>query len=538
MSATATARTRPSIDGLLGRVTMYRLVTIVLAAIIAVYLVFTATGVIEGLSTLGNAVALVVLLVAAVGSNRLLGLAWRVKPHDESAVITALILFFLFVPLPEAGRGEGPGFGAANLAWLAAAAVLANASKYVLAWRGRHVLNPAAAGALLVVLAQWAVGRESSINALWQTAATEALAPFVALGALLVLWRTRRLDVGIVFVVVAATLVLVGLTVGFGTPFSQAWQTTLYSYPILFAAGFMVSEPQTLPPRRWQQLAVAAVMGAMLGFPTFADVIGVVPPTLGPVTMTPELAIVVGNLVAFALARRSGVVLETTGTRRLAGDTWEVAFRPRRPVRFEPGQYLELHLPHDGADRRGVRRVFSIASPPADDDLRVAVRVPEPASSFKRALVGLREGDRVRATGVHGDFVWPRATSRRGARPLLLVAGGIGVTPFLSQLRAGEPRDVVLVYGVPDGDAVPFRDELVATGVRVVLVSPERPADLPDGWTHVAAPAVSGEVVDEAVPDAADRVAYVSGPPAMVSAVRPALRRRCAGVRTDYFSGY
>ena len=72
----------------------------------------------------------------------------------------------------------------------------------------------------------------------------------------------------------------------------------------------------------------------------------------------------------------------------------------------------------------------------------------------------------------------------------------------------------------------------------MVLVSPERPADLPDGWTHVAAPAVSGEVVDEAVPDAADRVAYVSGPPAMVSAVRPALRRRCAGVRTDYFSGY
>lgn len=538
MTRSTTTRSRPSIDGLLARVTMYRLVTIVLAVVAAVYVVFTATGVIEGLSTVGNLVALAVLLVASVGSNRLLGLVWRLKPHDESAVITALLLFFLFAPLPEAAGGDGAGVGAANLAWLAAAAVLANASKYLLAWRGRHVLNPAAAGALLVVVAQWAVGRESSINALWQTAATEALAPFVAVGALLVLWRTRRLDVGLVFAVVAFALVLTGLTAGFGTPLSQAWQTALYSYPILFMAGFMVSEPLTLPPRRGQQLVVAAVMGVLLGFPTFASVLDVTPPTWGPLSMTPELAIVLGNVVAFAFARRTGVVLESAGARRLAGDTWEVTFRPRRRVRFEPGQYLELHLPHAGADRRGVRRVFSISSPPQSDDLRIAIRVPEPASSFKRALVDLDAGQRVRATGVHGDFVWPRDASRRGGKSLLLVAGGIGVTPFLSQLRSGEARDVVLVYGVPDGDAVPYRDELVATGVRVVLVSPEPPGDLPDGWVHVAAPFVTGETIDEAVPDAASRTAYVSGPPAMVAGVRSALRSRCAGVRTDYFSGY
>ncbi len=112
------------------------------------------------------------------------------------------------------------------------------------------------------------------------------------------------------------------------------------------------------------------------------------------------------------------------------------------------------------------------------------------------------------------------------------------MTPFLSQLRAGEARDVVLVYGVPDGDVVPYRDELVASGVRVVLVSPEPPGDLPADWVHVAAPVVSGDVVAEAGPDAAERVAYVSGPPVMVSAVRGDLRRRCAKVRTDYFSGY
>ena len=523
---------RGVVDGFVGRVTMYRLLTIVLTATAVVYLLFTATGVIEGLSTTDNLLALVVVVVASYAANRLLGPLWGVRPHGESAVITGLLLFFLFVPLPTTAT-------TANLAWLAGAAVLANLSKYVLAWRGRHVLNPAAAGALLVVLAQWAVGRDLTINPIWQTAASEPLLPFVAVGALLVLWRTGRLDVGLVFVVLAGAGVVLTLVLAFDTPVADALRTAAYSYPIVFLGGFMLSEPLTLPPRRWQQWLVAAVVAVLFVYPLASQpVLGVAPFTWGPVTATPELALLVGNLLAFVLARRTGVVLETTGVRALSADTVEVAFRPRRDVRFVPGQYLELHVPHAGADGRGVRRVFSISSPPSSDTLTVAVRVPETSSSFKKALVGLDEGERVRATGVHGDFVWPRDAGRDADRPLLLVAGGIGITPFLSQLRAGRARDVVLVYGVPDGDDVPYRDELVATGVRVVLVSPRRPADLPEHWTHVASPFVTGAVVDETVPDAASRRAYVSGSPAMVNALRTDLRRRCASLRTDAFTGY
>ncbi len=132
-----------------------------------------------------------------------------------------------------------------------------------------------------------------------------------------------------------------------------------------------------------------------------------------------------------------------------------------------------------------------------------------------------------------GDFLWPR-----GAAPVLLVAGGIGVTPFLSQLRHEPARDAVLVYGVPSGGAVPYRDELVEAGVRVVLVSPDVPVDLPDGWTHVAADRLSGELVREAVSDAGDRRAFVSGPPAMVSPVAADLRQHRIRTRTDHFTGY
>jgi ferredoxin-NADP reductase/Na+-transporting NADH:ubiquinone oxidoreductase subunit NqrB len=523
---TALAPVRDVLDRQLGKVTMYRLVTIVLSLLVVVYAIFTATGVIEGLSTGDNLLSLAVLLVASYVSSRLLGLAFRVRPHAESAIITALLLFFLFVPIVPVET--------ADLVWLAIAAVLAQASKYVLAWRGRHVFNPAAAGAFLVLLAQEIVGRDDRINAIWQTAATEKLFPFVVIGALLVLWRTRRLDIGLVFVVVATVLIMVRL-LDLATPdqsFVDVLKLAAYSYPIVFVAGFMLSEPLTLPPRRHQQLAVAAVTAVVFAYPTWIFLVTSSPPDLGVLAISGEIALLVGNLVAFAFARRSGLDLQLEDSRQVAGDTHELTFRSRRPVTFVPGQYLELSLPHSGMDGRGARRTFSISSPPEPGRVAVTLRVPERSSSFKKALLALEPGDRVRGTGIGGDFVWPTDPQT----PLLLVAGGIGITPFLSQLRHEGSRDAVLVYGAASTDEVPFVEELA--GVRVVLVCPGRPTDLPEGWTHVEAPFLSDEIIAEAVPDLAGRRAYVSGPPAMVNAVRPGLRKRAKSLKTDYFSGY
>ncbi|KQX74545.1 ferredoxin--NADP reductase [Aeromicrobium sp. Root472D3] len=523
---TALAPVRDVLDRQLGKVTMYRLVTIVLSLLVVVFTIFTATGVIEGLSTGDNLMALAVLLVASYVGSRLMGLAFRVRPHAESSIITALLLYFLFVPIVPVDTGQ--------LVWLGIAAVLAQASKYVLAWRGRHVFNPAAAGAFLVVVLQEVVGREARINALWQTAATEKLFPFVAVGALLVLWRTRRLGVGLLFVVVATVLIMVRL-VDQASPdqsFLDVLKLTAYSYPIVFLAGFMLSEPLTLPPRRRQQLVVAAVTAVVFAYPTWILLLTDSPPDLGVLAISPEIALLIGNLVAFAFARRSGLDLELETSRRVAGDVHELTFRSRRGLAFVPGQYLELSVPHRGMDSRGARRTFSISSPPQDDRLALTLRVPEKSSSFKRALLDLEPGSRVRGTGIGGDFVLPADP----ATPLLLVAGGIGITPFLSQLRHEGSRDAVLVYGATSADEVPFVEELA--GVRVVLVCPGRPGGLPEGWTHVDAAFLSADVIAEAVPDLRERRAYVSGPPAMVNAVRPGLRGRVAGLRTDYFSGY
>jgi ferredoxin-NADP reductase len=506
------------LDRVLGRITTYRLVVVLLSALVVVALALSVAGSLDW-----DVDQLLASLFTAVGvsyaANRAIAPLFRVRPHGESAAITGLLLFFIF----------WPSTASADLVDLATAAVAATAAKYLLAIRGRHVVNPAAAGAVLVGVLEL-----GAVPTWW--VAGEELRFWVLAAALVLVLRTRRATLFATFVLVAGAIVVLRLT-GDGSSTGDALQAAFTSYPIVFLGAFMLTEPLTLAPRRWQQLGVAVLVGVLFASPSLR---------VGSVSMTPELALVLGNVVAFAFGQRGGVRLRYEGRVPLGPTTWEYRFAPRRPVAFRPGQWAELALPHDAADRRGARRTFTIATAPGDGAVGFGVRESPDGSSYKKALAGLEPGATLTATTVAGDFLLPRDRSR----PVLLVAGGIGVTPFVSQLRdaareaeagraSGDARDVVLVYGLSAGEGLPYRDELAASAAEVTVVAPERPADLPAHWTWVRGDRVTPEVLRDAAPDAARRTAYVSGPPVMVDAVRGALRglgvRR---VRTDHFAGY
>lgn len=500
-------RPRRALDRVTGRLTMYRLVTVLLGVTTVAAILLSLVGQVA-FAPEALLASLAAALLGTVGANMVVSLALRTRSHTESSVITGLLVFFLMYP------SAAP----ADLGATALAGALATLSKYALAWRGRHIFNPAAAGVALVAVLQLG-------SAVWWVA-TGALLPFVAVGAFLVLFRTRRMPMAVVFVIVAAGVLTFRLAPGQGV--LDALTTAFTSYPVIFFAGFMLSEPLTLPPRRWQQLALAVIVGVL--FP--------IPFVFGPVFLSFEFALLVGNLLAFAVGQRRGIRLAFLSKRRVTPTAWEFTFQPDRAVSFRPGQYLELTVPHARADHRGSRRVFSISSAPSPTGpVTVAMRMPPQSSSFKRALVDLSPGTRLHATSVGGDFLLPADI----ARPVLLVAGGIGVTPFLSQLAhdrdRGIDRDVVLVYAVSSADELAFTDELA--DIRTLLVMPEPPHDLPAAWRWVGPGPVTSELVRREVPDAAARVGYVSGSPAVVTDTRTALRR--AGVRrveTDYFSGY
>ncbi|WP_411700064.1 ferredoxin--NADP reductase [Conyzicola sp.] len=488
---------------------MYRLVLIALMVVAAAAVLLSLVGqlafpVTDLLATGAVAVA------ASFASSWLFALVFRTKAHPESSLITGFLLFFLFYP----------STALSDLSSVALAAAIASASKYLFAIRARHIFNPAAIGAFVVSLL--------GLNfAVWWVA-TGLLLPLTAIGALLVLYRSRRLPVGLTFVTIAAVLVTVRL-VSSGQDVGDAVVSAFTQFPIVFLAGFMLSEPLTLPPRRWQQLTVAAVVAVV-----FSTVF-----SLGPITNTPELALLVGNVVAFAFGQRRGIRLTYLGKRRLTPSSWELSFQPAGAVRFTPGQYLELSVPHR-ADFRGSRRIFSISSAPTTDGpLTVALSVPDRPSSFKRAFLALEPGARVMATGIGGDFLLPRDK----ATPVVLLAGGIGITPFASQLahdhEAGHDRDVVVVYAVRDNAELGYADLLEKSRVPVVLVSPEHPDDLPENWVWAGVGRITPDLLRAAVPDLAARRAFVSGPPGMVADLRAALKK--IGVRkvsADYFSGY
>ncbi len=500
------------LDSVTARVTMYRLVLIALLVVVAAALVTSAAGLIayEPLAILANGAAVV---VATLVSNRLFALVFRVRPHTESSLVTALILLLLFQPsLTTLGVGA-----------VALAGVIASASKYLLAVRGRHVVNPAAFAAVVI-----SVALPAAFPGWWVGA--PALLPVVLVAALVILHRTRKLPLGAVFVVVATVgVTLAGLS--FGSSLSAALSAAVLSSPIVFFAGFMLTEPLTLPPRRWQQLALAVVVGVLFAVPFH----------FGPLYGTYELALVIGNILAFAVGQRRGVRLEFVERRRLSPSSWELSFRPTKPIRFQAGQYLELGLPHSGADTRGQRRTFSIVSPPSERDVvRFGIKTADRSSSFKTRLLALDPGERVTGTLVGGDFLLPRDESV----PLLFVAGGIGITPFVSHLRDVQARsastDAVVIYSVSTPDEAAYLDELPLGGrLRGVLLAPESPSALPAGWTYGGSGPLTADLLQSTVPDAGSRRAYVAGSPRLVSGVRRILRS--SGVKrvvTDAFTGY
>jgi len=304
----------------------------------------------------------------------------------------------------------------------------------------------------------------------------------------------------------------------------------LLSWPLLFMAGVMLTEPLTLPPRKWQMYVEAAVVGVLFA----------VPLNLVVVDMTPALALLIGNGIAAVFASRENISLIFKKRRQLTPTTEEYVFTLSKPIRFTAGQYIEMQLPHKKIDFRGYRRSFSLTSIPNTNEVSVGVKFYTPSSSFKSALQALPLSTVVPVTGYWGDFVLPKNPTT----PIVYLAGGIGITPFISQLRTLQSkkamRDIVLVYAVSNPAEIAYKDVLISAGIKVIIVTKEAVKALPSNWKQVKqAVHIDEALLQKSVPDIAIREAYISGPPPFVAAAKRHLRiLKAKRIHTDYFTGY
>jgi len=117
----------------------------------------------------------------------------------------------------------------------------------------------------------------------------------------------------------------------------------------------------------------------------------------------------------------------------VAHDT--MAFHFERPIGFDfkPGQSADLTLMNPPeTDTEGNTRTFSIASAPFENQLMFATRMRDTA--FKRSLKKVVLGTVVKVDSAMGSFT----LHRNPAKPAVLLAGGIGITPFFSIVRQAD----------------------------------------------------------------------------------------------------
>lgn len=214
----------------------------------------------------------------------------------------------------------------------------------------------------------------------------------------------------------------------------------------------------------------------------------------------------------------------------IARDTVAVHFRKPDDFQFQPGQTISLTLPSEAPDAPPLRHTFSLVSAPHENELCIATRVR--ASPYKQALTRLRPGAELKLSGPYGKLTPPADTSR----PLVLVAGGIGITPCVSLLRdathQGSDRPIRLLYSNRSPAQAAFLEELRTLAQRNphlrLLVTLTGPAD--GAWDGLRG-RIDAAMLRQALQGLDAPQCYVTGAPAMVEEIRARLAE--AGVPDD-----
>lgn len=225
---------------------------------------------------------------------------------------------------------------------------------------------------------------------------------------------------------------------------------------------------------------------------------------------------------------------QTEFLERIARTPTAVSAHFKRPegFHFAAGQYMAVDLGND------LVHPLTISSCPEETGfIEFTKRMTD--SAFCLRMGSLQKGETIRVKGPIGNFICDDSNET-----LVLLAGGIGITPMRSILtslekKKGPPRTVILIYGNLNREDIAFRDEL-------------EDIKLPDyHLVHVLSDAtgmknayqgfITADIISKEVPKIGNARYMISGPPAMVTAMKKALTTLAIAedrILTDTFLGY
>jgi predicted ferric reductase len=225
-------------------------------------------------------------------------------------------------------------------------------------------------------------------------------------------------------------------------------------------------------------------------------------------------AVIHGTIVDPVLARRIVPVYdyEVSDVRRLNETTLDVALDPAgAKLAFAPGQFIFLAFGGAGGWQR---HPFSVSS--ASSERRLGVTIKAVGDYTQQLFDQLRPGVPAKLAGPFGAFDY-----RHGGREQVWIAGGIGVTPFLSWIRSLDgmfDREVDFFYSVAHAGEAIHTDEIEAAGNRHPSLRPHVVYSDTDGR-------LNADAVMRAVPRHVTPWIYMCGPPPMTRALAKDFRR-------------
>jgi len=231
------------------------------------------------------------------------------------------------------------------------------------------------------------------------------------------------------------------------------------------------------------------------------------------------------------------------GRTEVAEGTMAFQFEKPHGFAFKAGQYIDLTISDPERDPSNrLTHTFSIASSPLDEDLVLTTRMRK--SAFKEALSALPIGSQTRIQGPMGSFSLHNNT----AKPAVLLAGGIGIAPFLSMVSYATTQKlrhpIFLFYANRHLEDAAFIDalwKLQRSNPRFRFVPTlTRMSNNGGGWKGKTG-RISAAMLSAQVGTVRGPIYYIAGPPTMVAATRQTLADVGVNeddIRTEEFAGY
>jgi len=231
------------------------------------------------------------------------------------------------------------------------------------------------------------------------------------------------------------------------------------------------------------------------------------------------------------------------GRKIVAENTMAFQFEKPKGFDFKAGQFGDITLINPPeTDAEGNTRGFSISSPPYADYLMIATRMRNTA--FKRVLKEMPLGTSIKWDAPYGSFT----LHNKITTPAVYLTGGIGITPVhsiaLQAATAKLPHPIAIFYSNNRPEDAAFLEELKALekenphfkliATMTHMENSHQPWQGETGYIDHA-------MLTKYLSDLTTPIYYVSGPPAMVAAMRKVLHASGVdddNIRTEEFLGY